>query len=66
MAGPPAGYPGHFPGRATTLFNVLIPSPGMRHDNFLLTDPLPGFGDVIDFGFRRIPAALRNRKLARS
>ncbi|MGH7503792.1 MAG: ATP-grasp domain-containing protein [Longimicrobiales bacterium] len=65
MAGPPRGYPGQFPHRWRTLLDVLAPRAGMRHDNFELADPLPGFGDVLDFAFRRVPATLAKRRQAR-
>lgn len=61
FAGPPAGYPGAFPGRFRTLVAFLTPTPGMRHDNFSLSDPLPELGDWIHFVFRRLPAALGRR-----
>jgi predicted ATP-grasp superfamily ATP-dependent carboligase len=43
--GPPVGYPGTYPGRLTTLWNVLTPVPGTRHDLFQWDDPLPELGD---------------------
>jgi len=43
--GAPAGYPSKFPGRLSTLLNVLTPVPGTYHDNFQLADPLPELGD---------------------
>jgi predicted ATP-grasp superfamily ATP-dependent carboligase len=43
--GPPAGYPGTYPGRLPTLWNVLTPVPGTRHDLFQWDDPLPELGD---------------------
>jgi predicted ATP-grasp superfamily ATP-dependent carboligase len=45
--GPPTGYPGHFPGRLSTLFAELMPVPGTFHDNFMWQDPLPELGDWI-------------------
>jgi hypothetical protein len=33
----------------------------MRHDNFELSDPLPGIGDWLHFFARRVPAALLGR-----
>jgi predicted ATP-grasp superfamily ATP-dependent carboligase len=45
--GPPAGYPAPFPGRLTTLLNVLTPVPGTYHDLFQWNDPLPELGDWI-------------------
>jgi predicted ATP-grasp superfamily ATP-dependent carboligase len=47
--GPPQGYPGRFPGRWSTLFAELVPSPGTFHDNFIWNDPLPELGDWISF-----------------
>jgi predicted ATP-grasp superfamily ATP-dependent carboligase len=43
--GTPAGYPAEFPGRLSTLLEVLTPVPGTYHDNFQLGDPLPEIGD---------------------
>lgn len=43
--GAPAGYPGVFPGRISTLAKVFTPVPGTYHDNFQLMDPLPELGD---------------------
>jgi len=43
--GPPAGYPGQFPSRLRTLFDVLTPVPGTRHDLFQWSDPMPELGD---------------------
>lgn len=62
MLGPPAGFPGRFPGRLRTLRDFLVPVPGTFHDNFELRDPLPELGDWLDFGMRRIPAALRKAR----
>jgi carbamoylphosphate synthase large subunit len=61
MLGPPAGYPGAFPRRLKTVVEFLVPTAGMRHDNFELSDPLPGIGDWLHFFARRIPAALLRR-----
>lgn len=47
--GKPAGYSGKFPGRLETLLAELTPTPGTFHDNFMLRDPLPEFGDWIRF-----------------
>jgi|HubBroStandDraft_6_1064221.scaffolds.fasta_scaffold00052_14 predicted ATP-grasp superfamily ATP-dependent carboligase len=52
--GPPAGYPGTYPGRLGTLFDVLTPVPGTYHDLFQWRDPLPEFGDWVGL-FRRLP-----------
>jgi predicted ATP-grasp superfamily ATP-dependent carboligase len=46
--GPPAGYPGSYPGRMRTLINVLMPVPGTYHDLFQWRDPLPEFGDWLN------------------
>jgi predicted ATP-grasp superfamily ATP-dependent carboligase len=43
--GPPAGYPGSYPGRMRTLVDVLTPVPGTFHDLFQWSDPLPELGD---------------------
>ncbi|HWH59087.1 MAG TPA: hypothetical protein VN682_15780 [Terriglobales bacterium] len=45
--GAPEGYPAKFPGRMSTLINVLTPVPGTYHDNFQLGDPLPELGDWV-------------------
>lgn len=62
IAGPPPGYPGAYPGRRATLREVAVPVRGTQHDNFALTDPLPELGDWLDFGLRRVPRALRERR----
>src|SRR6185437_6102131 len=41
------GSPAKFPGRMSTLINVLTPVPGTYHDNFQLGDPLPELGDWV-------------------
>jgi predicted ATP-grasp superfamily ATP-dependent carboligase len=46
--GPPAGYPGPYPGRLRTLLEVLTPVPGTYHDLFQWSDPLPELGDWIN------------------
>jgi len=56
--GRPKGFTGAFPGRASTLRDFLTPVAGTFHDNFTLSDPLPEFGDWLDFVFRRVPRAL--------
>ena len=43
--GPPAGYPGQYPGRLRTLLDVLSPVPDTYHDLFQWKDPLPELGD---------------------
>ena len=43
--GPPAGYPGSYPGKLRTLLQVLTPVPGTYHDLFQWRDPLPELGD---------------------
>ncbi|HYM75131.1 MAG TPA: ATP-grasp domain-containing protein [Candidatus Dormibacteraeota bacterium] len=47
--GKPEGYPRPYPGRLRTLMAVLTPTPGMFHDNFQWRDPLPEFGDWLNF-----------------
>jgi predicted ATP-grasp superfamily ATP-dependent carboligase len=47
--GCPPGYPGHFPGRWSTLLAELTPRLGTFHDNFMWQDPLPELGDWIRF-----------------
>jgi predicted ATP-grasp superfamily ATP-dependent carboligase len=47
--GRPSGYPGHFPGRWSTLVAELTPRAGTFHDNFMWHDPLPELGDWIRF-----------------
>lgn len=59
--GAPRGFPGQFPNRFATLVQFLRPVPGTFHDNFLLSDPLPEFGDWMDFFFHRVPAAWKIR-----
>jgi predicted ATP-grasp superfamily ATP-dependent carboligase len=56
--GAPASFPGKFPARVQTTISFFTPTTEMYHDNFLLSDPLPEFGDWLDFVWRR----LRNRK----
>jgi hypothetical protein len=50
--GAPAGYPGDFPERLSTLINVLTPVPGTYHDNFQIADPLPEVGDWLSLAQR--------------
>lgn len=57
--GAPAGYPGKYPGRLRATLDFLTPVPGTFHDNFQLSDPLPEFGDWLDFFFCRIPAEIK-------
>ncbi|MFN2511741.1 MAG: hypothetical protein ABR568_09895 [Pyrinomonadaceae bacterium] len=57
--GAPQGFPGSFPRRLPTLAAFLTPIPGTFHDNFTWRDPLPEFGDWIDFVFRKLPASAR-------
>lgn len=64
MRGRPAGFDGRFPGRIETLAAFLTPVRGTYHDNFTWDDPLPEFGDWIDFVTRRLPRALRTRSAA--
>jgi predicted ATP-grasp superfamily ATP-dependent carboligase len=47
--GRPAGYPGFFPGRWSTLLAELIPKRGTFHDNFMWRDPAPEVGDWLHF-----------------
>jgi predicted ATP-grasp superfamily ATP-dependent carboligase len=56
--GAPAGFPGDFPNRWRALFEFLTPMLGVRHDNFMMRDPLPELGDWLDFALRRLPARL--------
>ncbi|MFZ3188444.1 MAG: ATP-grasp domain-containing protein [Candidatus Sulfotelmatobacter sp.] len=52
--GPPSGYPGTYPDRLGTLFQVLKPVPDTYHDLFQWRDPLPEFGDWLHFLTRLI------------
>jgi predicted ATP-grasp superfamily ATP-dependent carboligase len=61
FAGPPADFPGRYPGRLRTLLALLRPVPGTLHDNFTLDDPRPEFGDWLHFLGRRVPHALVRR-----
>lgn len=61
MRGAPAGYPGNYPSRLTTLANLALPVRGTFHDNFTLRDPLPELGDWLDFLFRRLLAAAKKK-----
>ncbi len=51
--GPPRGYPGTYPGRLRTLFDLLTPVPGTYHDLFQWSDPLPEVGDWLNL-FRQL------------
>lgn len=62
LRGPPPGFPGAFPDRATTVREFFTPVRGTRHDNFSVRDPLPELADWLDFGLRRLPDALRERR----
>ena len=53
--GAPAGYPGVFPSRLSTLAAVLRPVRGTCHDNFMWSDPLPELGDWLHFTLRKLP-----------
>jgi predicted ATP-grasp superfamily ATP-dependent carboligase len=53
--GAPAGYPGVFPSRLSTLAAVLRPVRGTCHDNFTWSDPLPELGDWLHFALRQLP-----------
>ncbi|HZQ95045.1 MAG TPA: ATP-grasp domain-containing protein [Candidatus Sulfotelmatobacter sp.] len=50
--GAPAGYPGSFPRRLRTLWQVLTPVPGTYHDLFQWRDPLPELGDWLNVPLR--------------
>lgn len=63
LRGPPAGFPGRFPGRLDTIRSFLRPVGGTMHDNFMWSDPLPELGEWLDFFGRRVPTLLR-RNLA--
>jgi predicted ATP-grasp superfamily ATP-dependent carboligase len=45
--GPPAGYRGDYPGKLSTLRDVLTPVPGTYHDLFQWKDPVPELGDWV-------------------
>lgn len=64
MRGRPAGFEGRFPGRLETLAAFFSPVRGTRHDNFTWDDPLPEFGDWIDFLGRRVPRAVYGLRAA--
>lgn len=49
-SGAPAGYPGTYPTRLSTLVKLLVPVAGTKHDNFTLDDPLPELADWITAG----------------
>ncbi|MGE0131186.1 MAG: hypothetical protein AB7U82_24160 [Blastocatellales bacterium] len=59
LRGAPPGFPGAYPNRWRALVDFLTLTPGVRHDNFMLRDPLPELGDWLDFALRRLPAGLR-------
>ena len=61
LRGPPAGFPGRFPGRLDTVWSFLRPFAGTRHDNFKWSDPLPEIGEWLDFFGRRVPTLLRRK-----
>ncbi len=52
--GPPTGYPGIYPGRLSTLLQVLTPVPGTYHDLFQWHDPLPELADWVNLFLRLI------------
>lgn len=58
--GAPAGFPGKYPGRLRAASDFLLPVAGTYHDNFTPADPMPEFGDWIDFLLRRVPARLKS------
>jgi predicted ATP-grasp superfamily ATP-dependent carboligase len=62
LQGPPAGFPGRFPGRLAALAAFLRPVPGTYHDNFSLDDPLPELGDWLDFALRKVPGLRRRHR----
>ena len=49
IKGAPAGYPRDYPDHLRTLAAVLTPKRGIYHDNFQWRDPLPEFGDWVNF-----------------
>jgi predicted ATP-grasp superfamily ATP-dependent carboligase len=53
--GAPRGFPTKLPGRLATLAAFLTPTPGMVHDNFWWSDPLPELGDWLHFFVRKLP-----------
>ena len=65
LRGAPAGYPGKFPRRFSTVWGFLMPVQGMHHDNFSLSDPWPEVGDWLDF-LRRLFSAIKRKSLTRS
>ena len=52
--GPPVGYPGAYPGKLSTLLQVLTPVPGTYHDLFQWRDPLPELGDWLSLFARLV------------
>jgi predicted ATP-grasp superfamily ATP-dependent carboligase len=54
--GAPSAYPGTYPSRVRTTVDFFTPVRGTKHDNFVLSDPLPEVGDWLDFVFRRLLA----------
>jgi len=56
--GAPEGYPRPYPGRLRTLLSVMTPTSGTFHDNFQWHDPLPEFGDWINFVERLFERAI--------
>jgi predicted ATP-grasp superfamily ATP-dependent carboligase len=58
--GPPAGYPGRYPGRLRTLRDVLTPVAGTYHDLFQWSDPLPELGDWAYLVLRLVKGGSKN------
>jgi predicted ATP-grasp superfamily ATP-dependent carboligase len=52
--GPPPGYPSAYPGKLSTLLQILTPVPGTYHDLFQWRDPLPEFGDWLNLFARLV------------
>jgi predicted ATP-grasp superfamily ATP-dependent carboligase len=52
--GAPASFPGKYPARLQATISFFTPTTGMAHDNFLLSDPVPEFGDWLDFVWRKL------------
>jgi predicted ATP-grasp superfamily ATP-dependent carboligase len=59
LKGKPKRYPGKFPGRLRTLWDVLMPVPGTMHDPFSWSDPMPEVGDWIH-SFKRYSDRLKH------
>jgi predicted ATP-grasp superfamily ATP-dependent carboligase len=59
LKGAPFAYPGKFPGRFETITKFFTPVPGTLHDNFTYRDPMPEFGDWLNFIFRKLPTVIK-------